>query len=203
MDFINQAKKLADTVRDIQQAATNAGNSIDEAINGVKNTAAEITASGVAKVNELNKLSTTATQQGFEAIQNASKAFDDVKATATGFATSGMIVADALKDLPKTAEQLAKEMPKIAYRLKHGAGIRVGDSPRSNADIMKLFDLSERATCCDQPFGTLTSSETSKSPNTAAHEHVAALSRAFAKFDIDMSDAKKDIGWSQIGRAHV
>ncbi len=140
MDFINQAKKLADTVRDIQQAATNAGNSIDEAINGVKNTAAEITASGVAKVNELNKLSTTATQQGFEAIQNASKAFDDVKATAAGFATSGMIIGDVLKDLPKTAEQLAKEMPKIAYRLKHGAGIRVGDPPRSNADIMKLFE---------------------------------------------------------------
>ncbi len=31
-------------------------------------------------------------------------------------------------------------MPKIARRLRHGAGVRVGDSPRSDADVMKLFE---------------------------------------------------------------
>ena len=31
-------------------------------------------------------------------------------------------------------------MPKIAYRLRHRAGLRVGDSPRSDADVMKLFE---------------------------------------------------------------
>lgn len=141
MDFINQAKKLADTVRDkVQEAANNAANSIDEVVDGVKSTTAEITASGIATGNEFKELSTIAAQQGFEAIQNASKALDDVKATVAGVAASGMVVTDALKDLPRTAEELAKEMPKIAYRLRYRAGLRVGDSPRSDADVMKLFE---------------------------------------------------------------
>ena len=49
-------------------------------------------------------------------------------------------LADALKEMPMTAEALAKEMPKIAQRLRHEAGIRVGDSPRSYAGVMKLFE---------------------------------------------------------------
>ena len=49
-------------------------------------------------------------------------------------------LADALKEMPMTAEALAKEMPKIAKRLRHEAGIRVGDSPRSYAGVMKLFE---------------------------------------------------------------
>jgi hypothetical protein len=65
---------------------------------------------------------------------------DEVNSTTASFAASGMFIANALKDLPRTAEELAKEMPKIAYRLRHRAGLRVGDLPRSDADVMKLFE---------------------------------------------------------------
>jgi hypothetical protein len=53
--------------------------------------------------------------------------------------TSGMGVANALKDLPRTAQALAEEMPKLARRLKT-AGTRLGDAPRSDADVMALLD---------------------------------------------------------------
>ena len=103
MDLFNQAQKLADTFRDkVQEAA----NSINDVADGVKSTAAKMTDSGIATVNEF-KLSTTAAQQGLDAIQNASQVFDSVKATATGVAGSGMVIANALNDLPKTAEELA------------------------------------------------------------------------------------------------
>ena len=49
--------------------------------------------------------------------------------------TSGMIVANALKDLPRTAQALAEEMPKLARRLQT-AGTRLGDAPRADADIL-------------------------------------------------------------------
>ncbi|MBE9064958.1 hypothetical protein [cf. Phormidesmis sp. LEGE 11477] len=50
-----------------------------------------------------------------------------------------MVTANALKDLPRTAQALAEEMPKLARRLQT-AGIRLEDAPRSEADIMGLFD---------------------------------------------------------------
>ena len=49
-------------------------------------------------------------------------------------------LADALKEMPMTAEALAKEMPKIAQRLRHGAGICVGDPPRKDTDAIELFE---------------------------------------------------------------
>ena len=55
------------------------------------------------------------------------------------FGTSGMVVANALKDLPRTAQALAEEMPKLARRLQ-SAGTRLGDAPRTEADVMGLFD---------------------------------------------------------------
>lgn len=137
MDLLGHAKKLADTVTDKIQEATN---TVNEVVDTAKNTATEITVSGIATVNDLTKLPTTMAQQSLEAIQNTSQALDGVRATATGVATSGIAIADALKDLPRTAEALAKEMPKVARRMRHGAGIRVGESPRSNADVMKLFE---------------------------------------------------------------
>ena len=50
-----------------------------------------------------------------------------------------MTVANDLKDLPHTAQALAEEMPKLARRLQR-AGTRLGDAPRTEADIMGLFD---------------------------------------------------------------
>lgn len=141
MDFINQAKELADTVTGkVQEMVNNAANSIDGVVDDVKIATDKITVSGIATVNEFKEFSTRAVQPGLEVIQNASKALNDVTATAVGVTASGMVIADALKDIPKTAEELAKEMPKIAKRLRHRAGLRQGDSPRSDADVMKLFE---------------------------------------------------------------
>ncbi|MEH1938669.1 MAG: HNH endonuclease [Nostoc sp.] len=138
MDFINQAQKLADTVRDRgQEVANNVVNSIDEVVDGIKNATADITTSSIHAVNDLQTLSTIAAQSSFETIQNVSKTFEE---TAVGVAASSMVMADALQNLPKTAAELALEMPKIANRLRYRAGIRVGDFPRSDADVMKLFE---------------------------------------------------------------
>jgi hypothetical protein len=117
MDFINQAQNLADTLKDkVQEVATNTANGIEEIVDGIKNTTIEITAT---------------------AQQNVSKA---VEGTAIGVTTSSLAIADALQNLPRTAAELALEMPKIAYRLRYRAGLRVGDCPRSDADVIKLFE---------------------------------------------------------------
>ncbi|MEH2139441.1 HNH endonuclease [Nostoc sp.] len=138
MDFINQAQKLADNIRDkAQEAASNVVNGMDEVVDGIKNATTEITTSSVHALNDLQSLSTIATQTGFQTVQNVSKTFQQ---NAVAVATSSMVMADALQNLPKTAAELAQEMPKIAKRLKYRAGVRVGDSPRSDADVMKLFE---------------------------------------------------------------
>lgn len=137
MDWIEQAQNLANAVSDNVQELKNA---IDETVDAAKNTTTEITTSAIATVNELTKLPDAVTQQSLDAMKNVSKAFGSVQATAIGGTTSALAIADVLKDLPKTAEALAQEMPKIARRLRHGAGVRVGDSPRSDADVMKLFE---------------------------------------------------------------
>jgi hypothetical protein len=93
MDFINQARNLADTLKDkAQEAANNTAKGIEEVVDGIKNTTIEITTSSI----------------------------------------------NAITDLP--AAELAVEMPKIANRFRYRAGVRVGDLPRSDADVMKLFE---------------------------------------------------------------
>ncbi|MCC5633406.1 hypothetical protein LC613_38725 [Nostoc sphaeroides CHAB 2801] len=134
MDFINQARNLADTLKDkAQEAATNTAKGIEEVVDGIKNTAVEITTSSI---NAINDLPATA-QQGFQALQNVGKALEG---TAIGVTTSSVAIAEALQNLPKTAAELALEMPKIAYRLRYRAGLRTGDLPRSDTDVMKLFE---------------------------------------------------------------
>ncbi|MEH1997096.1 HNH endonuclease [Nostoc sp.] len=134
MDFINQARNLADTLKDkAQEAATNTAKGIEEAVDVIKNTTIEITTSSI---NAITDLPATA-QQGFQAVQNVSKAFET---TAIGVSTSSLSIAEALQKMPSTAAELAVEMPKIANRFRYRAGLRVGDLPRSDADVMKLFE---------------------------------------------------------------
>nr|WP_228025307.1 HNH endonuclease [cf. Phormidesmis sp. LEGE 11477] len=66
-------------------------------------------------------------------------AISDWQSEIVSFGTAGMVTANALKDLPRTAQALAEEMPKLARRLQT-AGTRLGDAPRTEADIMGLFD---------------------------------------------------------------
>lgn len=60
--------------------------------------------------------------------------------TAASLGTTGAHFAVALAALPQTVEELAREMPKIAQRLKYGAGVRTIDLPRTDADVMALFN---------------------------------------------------------------
>lgn len=117
----------------IQQSSA----TLDQTIQTVTTGAIELAASGVAKVEDLKQQSTQVTQQSFESWNGA---IDSTKVAIVELGMTGAAIADALKELPKTAEELAREMPKIAYRLRHRAGLRVGDAPRSDTDVMKLFE---------------------------------------------------------------
>jgi len=130
MNFINKARNLADTLKDkVQEAANGVENVVDE----IKNTTVEITTSSINAVTDLQ----VTAQQGFQTVQNFSKALEG---TAIGVTTSSLAIAEALQNLPRTAAELALEMPKIASRLRYRAGLRVDDLPRSDADVMQLFD---------------------------------------------------------------
>ncbi|MBD2114299.1 MULTISPECIES: HNH endonuclease [Cyanophyceae] len=73
------------------------------------------------------------------AASEAKIAVSSVQTTLAGAATSGAAIAQALQDLPRTAQELAAEMPKLARRVQT-AGVRLGDTPRSEADVMALFN---------------------------------------------------------------
>ncbi|MBD2363457.1 HNH endonuclease [Anabaena minutissima FACHB-250] len=134
MDFINQAQKLADTLRDqVKEATINTVNGIEEVVDGIKNTTVEITTSSIKAITDLPATA----QQGFQAVQNVNKGFEG---TAISVSTTSLAIADALQNLPRTATELALEMPKIANRLRYRAGLRVDDLPRSDADVIKLFE---------------------------------------------------------------
>jgi hypothetical protein len=134
MDFINQTLNLADTFREkVQETANNAAIEIEDVFDGIKNTTVEITNSSINAVNDLQATA----QQGFQTVQNFSKALEG---TAIGVTTASLAIAESLQNLPRTAAELALEMPKIANRLRYRAGLRVDDLPRSDADVMKLFD---------------------------------------------------------------
>ncbi|MDZ8188430.1 MAG: hypothetical protein RMX96_26680 [Nostoc sp. ChiSLP02] len=109
MDFINQVRSLADTLREnAQEGANNTAIGIEEVVDGIKNTTLEIATSSL---NAITDLPATA-QQGFQAVQNVGKALEE---TAIGVTTSTVAIAEALQNLLSTAAQLAVEMPKIAF----------------------------------------------------------------------------------------
>jgi len=130
MDLFQEAQKLTKAAADLAQAGTNQFNASVEA---AKNTAADLSAT----VEDFKQQSGQVAQQGFEALSGT---LDAVRQAAFELGVTGGAIAEALQDLPNTAEALAREMPKIASRLSNRAGLRVGDAPRSDADVMKLFE---------------------------------------------------------------
>jgi hypothetical protein len=117
----------------IQQTTEAASTTIDH----LKVASAEMVAGGVAKADELKRHS-------HELVQKTS---DDMHRILTELTQEGiqvgavgLVMTDALKDLPRTIEALVQEMPRLANRLRHQAGLRVGDTPRSDADVLKLFE---------------------------------------------------------------
>ncbi len=133
MDF-KQAGKLVENLNNtVQETIAQVTGAVDEA----KNNAMAIVASTFNTIECTREQSVYATQQGFDTIDQAVK---NAIATVVDTSTAGMTIANSLKDLPKTAQELAIEMPKIARRLRSRAGVRVGEVSRSDADVMKLFD---------------------------------------------------------------
>ena len=87
----------------------------------------------------LQKLQATLNQQSQQSIKTAIPALTSWQREIAALGTASMAIANDLKNLPRTAQALAEEMPKLAHRLQ-SAGTRLGDAPRTEADIMGLFD---------------------------------------------------------------
>ena len=90
----------------------------------------------------LGAAATSARQAGDGAQQtlnSVGQTLADWQTEIVSLGTSGVVIADALKDLPRTAQALAEEMPKLARRIQ-SAGTRLGDAPRTDTDVMGLFN---------------------------------------------------------------
>ncbi len=122
MNLLDKAEKLAITAAAVKQQ--------------VNQTTAKGTIELSAAVESAKQVGESTQQQLSTA---AGQAISNWQSEIAAFGTSGMAVANALKDLPHTAQALAEEMPKLARRLQT-AGTRLGDAPRTNADIMGLFE---------------------------------------------------------------
>jgi len=110
---------------------------LDQTVKTVNANTLALSASGAAKVEQLKQQAHDVTQQGLGTLSDT---LGQVKTKTLEMGVSGVVIAEALKDLPQTAAELARDMPKIAYRLRNRAGLRTGDAPRSDADVLKLFE---------------------------------------------------------------
>jgi hypothetical protein len=134
MNFSESIQELANAANSfIQEGAK----TFEQSVEAIHMTASEIAMFGAVQVDELTQQSSQIMQKSIAVV---TETVDNAKATTMEIGASGSVIADALKDLPKTAAELAQEMPQIANRLKYGAGLRIGESPRSNADVMQLFN---------------------------------------------------------------
>lgn len=137
------AKALQQAQQVAQKAMEQGATELDGAIGyvkivgeGAQQTAQTLTVTSLATLHELQK---TGQQHSQQSLETMGKALEEWQGTIAALGTSGMVTANALKDLPRTAQELAQEMPALARRLQR-AGTRLGDAPRSDADIMGLFD---------------------------------------------------------------
>lgn len=129
MDLFKEASKLAETAKNaVEETVTRANEALDE-----------------VKINAdtaINSISTVESvkEQSVKTVLAIDRAIENIKTAAVDASAAGMTIANSLADVPKTAQELAAEMPKIAQRLRYRAGVRVGDAPRTDADVMKLFE---------------------------------------------------------------
>ncbi len=90
--------------------------------------------------NSVQASAQTALENLNQTVENLDKSADElIYEVGLGISASGLAIADALKGLPQTAQDLAQEMPKLAHRLQR-AGMRCKDTPRSDGDVVKLFE---------------------------------------------------------------
>jgi hypothetical protein len=137
------AATTAEALHQVQQTVEQGAAGLDEALGQIQQagdraqqTTQALTVSGLTTLQTLQETGQENARLSLEAM---GKALEDWQTTIAALGTSGMVTANALKDLPRTAQELAQEMPALARRLQR-AGTRLGDAPRSDADIMGLFD---------------------------------------------------------------
>lgn len=137
------AQALQQAQQATQTAVEQGAEGLDDALGyakavgeGAQQVAQALAGTSLATLHDLQKTGQQQSQQRLEAM---GKALEEWQTTIAALGTSGMVTANALKDLPRTAQALAQEMPALARRLQR-AGTRLGDAPRSEADIMGLFD---------------------------------------------------------------
>jgi methyl-accepting chemotaxis protein len=112
MDFFKEASKLADTAKNaVEETATRVG----EALDGAKTSADAVINSTLSTVESVK-------EQSVKSLSAINRAMESVKTAAVDASAAGMVIANSLKDVPKTAQELAVEMPKIAQRLRYRAG---------------------------------------------------------------------------------
>lgn len=109
---------------------------VQEAGTTIRIQALQTVEKGLKQANQLEQQAQSLTRPQ---IVNMDEAFKQWQAEILAAGASGVVITQALKDLPRTAQELAREMPALARRIQT-AGIRTGDGPRSSADIMALFD---------------------------------------------------------------
>jgi len=159
MNLFDKAKKLSSAAA---ESAQSLGHQVNQATQTARTAIDGAAATGATQLQQLQSLGQETVQQGLEKLsqtpgqlvqvtQQAQAAVQNVQwkdmgdaittwqTTLAGAATSGLVVTQALKDLPRTAQELAAEMPKLARRMQT-AGVRLGDAPRTEADVMGLFN---------------------------------------------------------------
>jgi hypothetical protein len=130
MDFFKEASKLADTAKN---AVEETASRVNEGLDVAKTSADVVINSTLSTVDNIK-------EQSIKSFNTIDQALKIVTTAAVDASAAGLVIINSLQDIPKTAQELAAEMPKIAQRLRYRAGVRVGDAPRTDADVMKLFE---------------------------------------------------------------
>ncbi|BAU13055.1 hypothetical protein LEP3755_35910 [Leptolyngbya sp. NIES-3755] len=126
MDFLRESKKFLQAA---QSTAQETAQKASEAIDIAKEATTGFVSSSAETIEQWTQDSSAIVNQTAHQVSN----------TAASLGATGSQFAIALAALPQTVEGLAREMPKVAQRLRR-AGVRITDSPRADAEVMKLFD---------------------------------------------------------------
>lgn len=117
-----------------QDSLNTVGESIKARSKHIQTISESIATSGKERIRELR---TSLDEQSQRSLTPVNQKILDWHSKVMGVGTSGVLVTDALKDLPRTIQELLEEMPRLATKIQR-AGVR--DVPRTDADTMALFE---------------------------------------------------------------
>lgn len=116
-----------------QDSLNTVGNSIKARGKHIQTISESIATSGKERIKELH---TSFHEQSQRSLTPVNQKILDWHSKVMGLGTSGVLVTNALKDLPRTIQELLEEMPLLANKIQQ-AGVR--DVPRTDPDTMALF----------------------------------------------------------------